>query len=272
MRLWAISDLHVGYAVNRQALLALPNYGDDWLIVAGDVGDTPSQIELGLSVLAAKFRQLIWVPGNHDLWVLPNSDQARRGQALYAELVSRCRRLGVLTPEDPWPVWEGGSTAHQIVPLFLLYDYSFAPDGLTPQAAVAWAHEAGLLCADESFLHPDPYPSRSAWCQARLEHSAARLEAERRGLPRVLVNHFPLRRDLVRLPRIPRFSIWCGTRATEDWHLRFGARIVVSGHLHVRSTDWRDDVRFEEVSLGYPQQWQPDRGLAPYLRQILPEE
>jgi hypothetical protein len=88
--------------------------------------------------------------------------------------------------------------------------------------------------------------------------------------PLVLVNHFPLREDLVRLWRIPRFSIWCGTKRTEDWHQRFRARVVVSGHLHIRSTDWVDGVRFEEVSLGYPRHWDPDSGIDQYLREILP--
>ncbi len=86
----------------------------------------------------------------------------------------------------------------------------------------------------------------------------------------MLVNHFPLRRDLAVLPAIPRFTIWCGTRRTEDWHTRFPVRAVVSGHLHIRATHWRDRVRFEEVSLGYPRHWQPEQGLAPYLREILP--
>ncbi len=270
MRLLAISDLHLGYAANRQAVIDLAPHEDDWLIVAGDVGDTLTQIETGLASLRRKFRQVIWVPGNHDLWVLPNQDQGLRGEALYAALVSRCRALGVLTPEDPWPVWDDGREPHRIAPLFVLYDYSFAPQGLEPDEAVAWAAEAGLVCADESLLHCDPYPSRGAWCAARLELSVQRLEQAAGSLPLVLVNHFPLRADLVRLPRIPRFRVWCGTKATNDWHTRYGARVVVSGHLHVRSTDLRDGVRFEEVSLGYPQQWDARRGLEPFLRQILP--
>jgi hypothetical protein len=86
----------------------------------------------------------------------------------------------------------------------------------------------------------------------------------------VIVNHYPLREELVRLPRIPRFSLWCGTRRTRDWHRRFGARVVVAGHLHIRTTDWIEGVRFEEVSLGYPRHWRTERGMDVYLREVLP--
>ncbi|WP_428669704.1 hypothetical protein [Roseibium sp.] len=51
--------------------------------------------------------------------------------------------------------------------------------------------------------------------------------------------------------------------------MRFNASVVVSGHLHTRRTDWRDGARFEEVSLGYPRQWDQQKGMAFYLRSIL---
>ena len=63
-------------------------------------------------------------------------------------------------------------------------------------------------------------------------------------------------RDVVRLPAMPEFALWCGTRLTEDWHCRFRAETVVMGHLHLPGVLWRDGVPFEEVSLGYPQQWE----------------
>jgi hypothetical protein len=69
---------------------------------------------------------------------------------------------------------------------------------------------------------------------------------------------------------VPRFSLWCGTRRTEAWGRRFRARAVVSGHLHLRTTLWRHGVRYEEVSLGYPRDWRRERGIAAYLREILP--
>ena len=67
----------------------------------------------------------------------------------------------------------------------------------------------------------------------------------------------------------PRFSIWCGTRATERWLTRYPIEAVVYGHLHLRSSRTIDNVRHEEVSLGYPKQWNVERGLKSYLREIL---
>jgi predicted phosphodiesterase len=276
-RLWALSDLHLGHAVNRAALADLaarPDEGDgpsrdDWLIVAGDVGETDDDFRLAWTTLCPRFEQIVWVPGNHDLWS-PQRQLVPAGAAKYEHLVRLCREHGVLTPEDPYPLWPGAGPPTRLVPLFLLYDYSFAPDGMSPDEAKQWACEDGIECADERLLRPEPYPSIQDWCHARLAQTLPRLQALPASERTVLINHFPLRRDLVRLKRIPRFVPWCGTVATEDWHLRFRAEVVVSGHLHIRATDWRSGTRFEETSLGYPSQWQQDRGINAYLRLILP--
>jgi hypothetical protein len=202
---------------------------------------------------------------------------ASRGVARYAELVALCRRRGVLTPEDPFPVWQGEGGPHLLAPLFLFYDYSFRPDEVAIEDAVAWAQEEDVMCSDEVLLHPDPFASFGEWCAARCRESEARLEEALSAVahPSVLIAHFPLMQRLAVLPRIPRFMVWCGTRRTEDWHRRFRAAAVVSGHLHIPSTRYVDGVRFEEVSLGYPEQWkrrEAHRGwrLADHLRQILP--
>lgn len=266
---WALSDLHVGFDVNRRAVEALAARPDDWLIVAGDTGDTLAQLELVLDVVTARFARVFWTPGNHDLWTPRQWPDPRRGEGHYRRLVEACRARGVLTPEDPFMVW-AGPTPVTIAPCFTLYDYSFAPPGLDAAAAVAWAAETGVQCADEALLSPAPHASRAAWCAERVAYTTARLDAVAAGTRLALVNHYPLRPDLAVLPRIPRFTIWCGTRRTEDWHTRYPVDVVVSGHLHMRSTRWRDGVRFEEVSLGYPAQWQQAKGADAYLRQILP--
>lgn len=277
MKLYALSDIHLRHEANRHALAALSPHREDWLILAGDVGEQDSLLHYALGILTDRFARVLWVPGNHDLWTLPRPATAGqpapaplRGEALYLHQVEICRQYGVLTPEDPFVRWPGPGSPCLLAPLFLLYDYSFRPEGIPEDEVLAWSAEHDILCADEALLHPDPYPSRSAWCAARCEATARRLEEASRGESLVLISHWPLRYDLVRLPRVPRFSPWCGTRRSQDWHRRFNAEVVVYGHLHVRGTHYRDGVRFEEVSLGYPRDWSPRLGVDRYLREILP--
>ena len=269
MKLWAISDLHVGYEENRRAVQALPAYPDDWLIVAGDTGETPAHLDFVLRTLQPRFAQLIWTPGNHDLWTPRNLPSTQRGVPHYERLVSLCGTYGVLTPEDPYAKWPGAGPTRAIVPAFTLFDYSFRPASVSREEAVAWAGETGVRSVDEDLLAPDPYPSRDEWCAARVEATEARLAALPKEVKLIVANHFPLRQDLAVLPRIPRFSIWCGTTKTNDWHRRFNIETVVYGHLHLRSSKRIDGVRFDEVSLGYPKQWNQSKALADYLRQIL---
>ncbi|MFT5686143.1 MAG: 3',5'-cyclic AMP phosphodiesterase CpdA [Myxococcota bacterium] len=270
MKLLAISDLHVGHRPNREALAGMPSCPDDWLIIAGDIGENAEHLRLCLDALLPRFSKLIWVPGNHELYTSRRDPCQLRGEDRYRWLVGLCQERGVLTPEDDWPLWPGEGPPTRLAPVFVGYDYSFGPAGLSPQQVVSWASEAGIRPTDERLLHPDPYPSRSAWCEARVALTEARLSAVAPGERLVLINHYPLRADLVRLFRIPRFTPWCGTRLTEEWHRRFPIDVVVSGHLHMRATDWRDGVRFEEVALGYPRHWRSEQGIGHYLRQILP--
>jgi 3',5'-cyclic AMP phosphodiesterase CpdA len=266
VKLFGLSDLHVNHAANRETLAAIPAHPEDWLILGGDLGESLEHLDFVLDLLAPKWAKILWVPGNHELWT---TRDGLAGQAKYDALVARCRARGVVTPEDPYPVWPGDASI-RLCPLFLLYDYSFCPPGMRPAEAVAWAKDDGIQCADEIYLRPDPHPSREAWCHARVAATEARLEALDPAERTVLISHWPLRLDVVRLYRIPRFIPWCGTTRTHDWHLRFRAVAAVSGHLHMRATDWRDGVRFEEISLGYPRHWRAETGATGYLREILP--
>lgn len=271
MRLLAISDLHLASDANLRAFEALPRFPDDWLILAGDVAERLPLLRHAFKLAAERFRKVVWTPGNHELWVSQNdgSDKAR-GENRYRVLIELAREYGIVTPEDPYPLWEGPGGPCLIAPLFLLYDYSFRPQQIARADVVAWAAETRSVCADEVLLDHAPFAAKEDWCAQRCQLSVERLEAVDALLPTVLVNHFPLRRDVIHIPRVPRFTPWCGTLATHDWHQRFRAKAVVSGHLHTRRTDWIDGARFEEVSLGYPRQWENARGLVPYLREILP--
>lgn len=268
-RLLATSDLHVSARDNRRAVAEIAPHPNDWLILAGDVGDNADHLRWTLELLTPYFAQLLWVPGNHDLWTRPKSEDTR-GVARYEELVAVCREFGCLTPEDPYPQFPTAAGPVVIAPLFTFYDYTFRDEGSTKAQAMLLAEQARTVCADEFLLHPDPYATREAWCEARVAESRRRLDAIPAQLPTVLISHFPLRRDLVDLPWIPRFEIWCGTKETENWHLDYRAIAVVSGHTHRPATTWRDGVHFEEVSFGNPAE-RARRGVTQVeLREILP--
>lgn len=270
--LFAVSDLHVGHLENRRVVERLrPESDSDWLVVCGDVSEAIDDLQWALGLLCERFARVIWVPGNHELWTLPREHVQPRGELRYQQLVEICRDIGVLTPEDPYPVWQGRGGPARIAPLFLLYDYTFGLNiAPTKAAALALAQAAGVVCSDEFLLHPDPYSSRAAWCHARVGHAEARLGALEEDMPTILVNHFPLISEPTRALWHPEFAQWCGTTRTADWHLRFRATAVVYGHLHIPRTTWHDGVRFEEVSLGYPREWARRGRSRAVLRRILP--
>ncbi|MCX4783643.1 metallophosphoesterase family protein [Streptomyces sp. NBC_01264] len=270
--LLAVSDLHVRYEENRAIVESLrPSSEEDWLLVAGDVGEHMADIEWALSTLAGRFRKVVWAPGNHELWTPPDDPVQARGVARYEALVQLCRSLGVTTPEDPYPVWRGAGGPAVIVPLFLLYDYSFRrPDVRTTEEALRRAADAGVVATDEFLLHPDPYPSVGDWCRARLRRTADRLDALPADLPTVLVSHFPLVREPTEVLHYPDFALWCGTEATADWPVRYRAAAVVYGHLHIPRLIRKQGIPHYEVSLGYPREWRRRPGEPGHPLQVLP--
>ena len=256
--LFAVSDLHVSHPANRDVVAGIrAESPDDWLIVAGDVGEVLADIREALTSLRKRFAKVIWTPGNHELWTHRDDPVQLRGVARYERLIDMCRSIDVLTPEDPFPVWTGVGGPVVVAPLFLLYDYSFrAPGTATKAESLAYAYRTGVVCTDELLLHADPYPDRESWCWARVAETERRLMAIDPALRTVLVTHWPLIRQPTEVLHFPEFAQWCGTERTADWHVRFRASAVLYGHLHIPRTMRVDGVRFEEVSLGYPREWQ----------------
>ena len=300
-KLWAIADLHLSYKSNREEWTKLKAKDvEDGLILAGDgtipfarleiirlttssVGESISTLDNAFETAKQCFKHVFWVPGNHELYTLPSAPEEEkhlRGEAKYMACVDAARKHGVLTPEDDYMTWryeneDGSQSAAVICPVFTLYDYSFRPDHVTREGALDWAMEENIRATDESLLWPTPYASRDEWCHKLIAQGETKLQrVADSGLPLVIINHWPLREDIIYIPRVPRFTLWCGTKKTRDWHKKYGANVVVSGHLHVPRTDWIDGVRFEEVSLGYPAQWKSAKDFGmdvnTLMREILP--
>ena len=250
--LWAVSDLHVTFAQNQKTVDALqPQHPGDWLIVAGDVAEKIPDVVRVLAGLSARFDTVIWVPGNHELF---NRKTDRiNGKARYRALVGQLRALGVITPEDPYPVF-GGVT---ICPLFTLYDYSFRPLGLSAKQAVA---KAKVKLDDE--LAIAPYVDIPQWCAERVTYTEDRLKATKG--PKVLVNHWPLVIEPTHRLFEKDIALWCGTAATRDWAVRFNALMAIHGHLHIPAETRVDGVSHVEVSLGYPFEKHPPHMKRPW--------
>ena len=268
----AVSDLHVGHRGNADVLDHLhPSHPGDWLIVAGDVAERADHVIGALERLSHRFERVIWVPGNHELWI-GRDDEGITSTTKYDRLVDACRSIGVDTPEDPYPLWTGPGGPAWVVPMFLLYDYSWTRDpGQSRTAALAGARERRVVASDEFLIDPAPYADAVAWCRERLVSTTTRLAALDPAHPTVLVNHWPLLRAPTTVLRHPDFALWCGTDQTMDWHRRYRAVACVYGHLHIPRTTVHHEVRFEEVSLGYPREWGTRGRPDPLARQILPD-
>src|SRR3954452_5690118 len=90
--LFAVSDLHAVYPENRAVVDRLePESDEDWLIVAGDVGELFGDIERTLRLLRSRFSGVVWAPGNHELWTHPQDPVQLRGEQRYRALVRMCR-------------------------------------------------------------------------------------------------------------------------------------------------------------------------------------
>ena len=264
----AISDLHVAYVDNRELIEGLfPSSEQDWLIVAGDVGQTPAETEWALRLLSERFAQVIWAPGDHELWATRGAC-ASGGEARYLSLVAACRRLGVLTPEDPYAVWPGPDGPVTLAPLFLLEeDTSRAEHAGSVEAELVETVHFGDVCAGGLTRHRGGCPCYAAWRTARVEVTERRLNACDPTLPTVLISHFPLMCELAgnlldpksappprhranlrlapeipgcrRRPRPPPHAVHgvAGRRAFRGGISRLPARLAAAGQRHHGAAD-----------------------------------
>jgi Icc-related predicted phosphoesterase len=58
MKLYAISDLHVGFEANRQLWSTLGDHHGDSLILAGDLGETEDHLRYALAIATARFARV----------------------------------------------------------------------------------------------------------------------------------------------------------------------------------------------------------------------
>ena len=192
-RLLAISDLHVAYAENREFVAELRPESERRLAARGRrrrrAGRATSSGRCGL----LRQRFATWC-GRRATTSCGRPGTTRSGcaaSARYQHLVEMCRGTRRAHPGGPVPgVARRRRAGHRraAVPALRLH---VPAAGARPRrrAAGQTAYETGVVCTDEFLLHPDPYPSRDAWCAgAGREHRApagraATRPADRAGQP-----------------------------------------------------------------------------------------
>lgn len=119
MRVFAVSDIHVDYDANARWIVNISerDHLDDVLIVAGDISDRAQKLEWCLLSLRKRFKVVLFVPGNHDLWVV-----RERTPMNSLHKFEHIRNIVEWSGASMEPFISGNLS---IVPLLGWYDYSF---------------------------------------------------------------------------------------------------------------------------------------------------
>ncbi len=236
-RVFAISDVHLDYAVNQQWLhgLSLQEFQHDVLILAGDISDAPKLQEMCFRELARRFYRVLFVPGNHDLWV--KRFPCEGGSLKKFEVVQAlAHSYGLLT--KPWT--EGELT---IVPLLSWYDYSFGQPN--SQLQQAWMD-----------FHACEWPT--GWqereiTQHFLQANHAHLQTKNTTL--ISFSHFMPRIDIMpaQVPELRRFIYpVLGSSALEVQVRQLQPQIHVYGHSHLNRHIKLDGTVYINNAFAYP--------------------
>ena len=239
MRIFALSDIHVDYEPNLDWVkgLSRADYVDDVLILAGDVSHKRALLDQTLSAMTRRFKTVLFVPGNHDLWV-QGEDPEMDSLAKFAVVAK--------TVADCGATMETVSLGQRlIVPLLGWYDYSFGQPkeelgkAWVDYRACRWPLGFDVTAITEHFTRMNTAPAAD--------------DVRRR----ITVSHFLPRIDLVPsfVPERHRMlDPVLGSARLEDQLRSIKPHIHVYGHSHINRSVCMDGVRYVNNAFGYPQE------------------
>jgi predicted phosphodiesterase len=237
VRVFAISDLHVDHEVNAKWVsgVSTTDYRDDVLILAGDLTDSLSLLGWCLRALTGRFKKVLFVPGNHELWLIRD-----RGIASSFDKVSKVVDV-VQASGASMQIYREPALA--IVPLMSWYDYSFGEPSAELQSrwmdyyACRWPPGFSVRRVAAHFMAMNP------------PHEA--LPGERL----ITFSHFMPRIDLMPsfIPPEGRILYPVLGSGLIEWRLRaMSTSLHVYGHSHVNRNVVLDGVHYVNNALGYP--------------------
>ncbi|AJX33838.1 metallophosphoesterase family protein [Burkholderia oklahomensis] len=237
MRVFAVSDLHVEYPENARWVEALSRHEHtrDVLILAGDVATDPARIARVFDALAARFEAVVFVPGNHDLWLGPHDAVATSIDKWHA-LRELARGGGVRV--DPFH-----ARGVSIVPLFAWYDYSFGEP--SDDLRQVWGDYHRCVWPDD-MTPADVARHFEGWNRQYFDI---------RNDVVITCSHFLPRADL--MPSMAPAWVKALAPVMGSWRLdrqirALGSAIHVFGHSHLNQARTIDGVRYVNSALGTP--------------------
>lgn len=237
VKVYAISDIHIDYPLNADWISRLSDkdYGDDILIVAGDISDSIERTEWCFKELADRFRRVHYVPGNHDLWV-HRDRPGKTSLDKFWEIKEVAADCGVRTEI-------GQYDGFSLVPLLGWYDYSFGvpSDDLKTMwmdfRACRWI--GGLTPPEITTLFlgmNERAPKHADGLVISFSHFLPRIDLMPGYIPRAHQSVYPV----------------LGTARLDDQIRQAKASIHVYGHSHVNRRLEIDGVQYINNALGYP--------------------
>jgi len=214
--------------------LSNQDYQNDTLILAGDVSDLMPQIETVLVALKRKFREVFYVPGNHELWV--RRCKTASSFEKFKLIVHMARESGIRTS-----VWNDESLT--IIPLFSWYDFSFGE----PDEGLKDAWMDFLAC-----VWPDHYSNEDI-NKHFLDQNPVSLAPDVGFV--ISFSHFLPRIDLMpdQIPQSQRYLYpVLGSAALGEQVTKLDPNVHVYGHSHVNRRVTINQIEYVNNAFGYP--------------------
>ncbi|MDY6967458.1 MAG: metallophosphoesterase family protein, partial [Spirochaetota bacterium] len=236
MRIFAVSDIHIDYKKNRIWLHSLSKYDykEDILILAGDVSDIAQLLEEGFRALKDRFYEVLYVPGNHDLWVQRNKDS--NSMERFYHIKTLAENYGILMKPYHFE-------SLSIVPLFSWYDYTFGKP----------SDDLYDIWLDYSYCKWPNNLEESEITNFFHSLNVESLDIKNRSI--ISFSHFLPRIDLMPsiIPQSKRIIYpTLGSLMLEEQIRRLGSDIHIYGHSHVNMHISKEKILYINNAFGYP--------------------